>query len=79
MVGMDYLSRTQGSKDVKMNAGASLSTENDLYTVEYTVTYTVTYTVRTVSGNFKRLFTIIYELEIAQNIKRISPYLTFYR
>lgn len=50
-----------------------------MYTVEYTVAYTVMYTVRTVTGNFKRLFTIIYELKMAENIKRISRYLTFYR
>ena len=63
MVRMDYLRRKRGSKDVKMNVGASLSTENDLYTVEHTVMCTVMYTVSTVSGNFKRIFTIIYEPE----------------
>ena len=76
---MDYLCRAQGSKDTKMNVGASLSTRDDLYTVECTVMYTVAYTVRTVSGVFGQFFTNIYELKRAENIKRISRHSTCYR
>ena len=63
----------------KNYVGASLSTVDDLYTVEYTVMYTVVYTVHTVSGDFERFFTNIYESKRAGIIKRISPYSTCYR